>query len=69
MCASLPNCEFLDLCAADRAWFAFLIIHPKIILELTAAIGPINGCAVTLDACLQHGADRLMQRPRLLQRY
>lgn len=67
MCPALTDDHFLDLRTANRTSRAFPIIHPKIILELTAAICPINGCAVATDAGLQHLADRLMQRLSLLR--
>ena len=69
MCATLPNDDFLNLRAADRAGCAFTVVHPKIILELAAAISPINGCAVATDASPQDLPDRFMQRLSLFRCY
>ena len=69
MCATLPNDDLLNLCTTDRAGCAFAVVHSKIILELTAAIRPIKGCAIATDAGPQNLADRFMQRLSLLRCY
>ena len=69
MCAALTNDDSLNLRAADGAGFALTVVHPKIILILTAAIDPVDGGAVAADAFLQHLADRFAQRLSLLRRH
>ena len=68
MSAALTNDDPFDTCAADRAGFSCTVIHSKMILILTAAIDPIEGCAVAADAFLQDFADRFMQCLRLFHR-
>ena len=65
MRAALPNDKFLNLRAAHETRFSFTIIHPKIILEFSAAIRPVYGCAITADAFPQNLLDRFMQRSSL----
>src|SRR5262245_45793920 len=69
VCAALTNDHSLNRRAADGAGLALTVVHPKIILILTAAIDPINGCAVAADAFLQDLADRFVQRLSLSRRH
>lgn len=68
MCAALTNNDALDPCPTDRTGFSEAVIHPKVILILTSAIDPIEGCSVAANAILQDPADRRMQRLRLSYR-
>lgn len=68
MSTALANDDPLDACPADGAGFSSAVIHSKMILILTAAIDPIERCAVATDAFLQNHTDRFMQRLRLFHR-
>ena len=68
MRASLTDENAFDFRAAMFAGFAFAVVHAKIILEFSAAIDPVYGCAVTADAFVQHLADRVMQTFSLFRR-
>ena len=69
MCTALTDDDPFDLCAAVGTGFAFTIIHPKVILEFSAAIDPVNGCAVSPDAFPEDFADRFAQRLGLTLRH
>lgn len=69
MGAPLTDDEPDDLCATGGAGFSCAVIHPKMVLEFTAAIDPINGSAVATDTFPQYFADRFMQRLSLFRRY
>ena len=60
MCAALTDCDARNLCAAVLARFSFTVVHPKIVLEFSAAIDTVDGCAVAADAFVQHLAYRFM---------
>jgi hypothetical protein len=69
MRASLANKNSFDPCAADRTLLIFPCIDSKIILELTTAIDPVEGGAVTADTLKQDTVDRCVQRLGLFRRY
>lgn len=68
MRAALTDRDAANFCTAVLTWFVFAVVYAEIILELTAAIDPVYGCAAAADALVQHRADRVMQRFRLLRR-
>lgn len=68
MRTALTNSDSFDLRAAIQTRLSFAVVGSKIILELSAAIYPIYGCAVAADALFQHSADRVMQRFSLFRR-
>ncbi len=61
MGAALADDEAPDGCPTDRARLSLPIIHPEIILEISAAIDPIKAGPVAEDAFLQGGLDGGME--------
>ncbi len=61
MCASLTNGYAFDQAAADLAWLAGLPVDAEVVLEIPAAVNPVDAGPVAADTLLQHGADRLPQ--------
>jgi len=54
MGAALTDNDALDFRPADRAGLALTAIHPEMVLEITAAVDPVNTRAVPADPFLQH---------------
>ena len=61
MRASLPDSHSLNGLTANRAGFAGLLIHLKVILEVSAPIDPVDAGAVVFNALRQRSADRFQQ--------
>ena len=61
MGAALPDQQAFDLCTANGAEFTRTPIDIKMILEIPAAICPINACAIMVDTFLYDKADRVQQ--------
>jgi hypothetical protein len=61
MGASLPNDEPLYGSPANGAWLAAAIVDSKVILELPAAIYPIDAGAVPANSLPQDDPDGMMQ--------
>lgn len=59
MSAALPNKNTLDRCAATRTGFVGASIHPEVVLEIPAAINPVDACAIVLDPGRQDGSNRI----------
>lgn len=58
MRAALTDNQPLDFCSAGRAGFAGAPVDAEMILELTAAVNPVNAGAVASDAFLERFPDR-----------
>ena len=56
MGAALPNHDALDGGIAFRAGQTGPLVHTKMVLEIAAAVNPVNAGAVTADAFVEHGA-------------
>lgn len=61
MGAALTYDDALNFGSADRTRFSCPVIHTKVILEFTAAIDPVDGCAVAADALTEDTADCFVQ--------
>lgn len=68
MGAALPYDPSFNRGRANAAGLSGAPIYQEEILEIPAAINPINTCAVITDAVLKHSADAFEQPPGLLQR-
>ena len=64
--ATLPHSDPCNWRATFGARQPRSLVHPKIILEVTAPINPIDAGTTPRDAILQHGADTLKQPSSLL---
>lgn len=68
MRSTLTDRDAFDRCAAVFTRFSFAVVHPKIVLEFSATVDPVDGRAVAADAFLQYVADRVMQTFSLFRR-
>jgi len=66
MGAPLTDDKFLNGRTANRTGLAFAIVHTEMVLELAAAIDPIEARAVAADGLPQNGLDRFVEFIRLL---
>ena len=65
MCSALPNHDPFNLRSANAAGFAGALVNAEIILEISAAINPIDTGAIAADALIEHKADGAQQGLRL----
>lgn len=61
MGAALAYNKPLDGCAALRARLASTLVDAEIILKVTAAVNPIDACALAVNTFLQDLADATPQ--------
>jgi len=52
MCAALADKNALDPCAADGTFLILTCVDPEIILELAAAVDPVEGGPVAADTLI-----------------
>lgn len=69
MCATLPNDQPLDRCAAYRARLASALVDPEVVLEIPTTVNPIDTGPLSLNTLQQHHPDTLPQTPGLLCRH
>ena len=69
MSATLAYNDTLNFRPANGAVFALPSIHPEMVLEVAAAVDPIDTGAVPADAFLEHMADSHAKAPSFFNRY
>ena len=57
MCPALADDNALDFRSADGAGLALTAIHAEMVLEITAAVDPVNAGTVSANSFLQHLPD------------
>ena len=68
MCAALAHPDALDGRPADPAGLLGALVHKEVILEITAAVDPIDAGPMMVNTCLQYFTDILQKIGSLLQR-
>ena len=68
MCTALTNDNPFDVCPTGGTGLSGAIINTEIILEFTATIDPVNGCAIAANTFLQDCTDRFTQSLSLFDR-
>src|SRR3990170_8366629 len=66
MRAALPDHDPADRRAAHRAWLPVTLVNPEVILEVAAAVDPVDTGAVVAQAGPQRGAQAAPQAPDLI---
>ena len=62
MGAALPNDDTLDGRSADRTRLSRPLVNPKVVLEFTAAVDPVDARPMMENACLENLANARQER-------